>query len=58
MNLDHEEWTLKDEQTLQDAGCGTFPLQPHTNPENETTLSYYNHEDYEKFKANPEEKWM
>jgi hypothetical protein len=26
--------------------------------ENETTLSFFNHDDYEKFKANPEEKWM
>ena len=26
--------------------------------ENETTLSFYNHEAYEAFKANPEEKWM
>jgi Uncharacterized conserved protein (DUF2340) len=47
INLDHDEWTLTDEQTLQDAGC-----------ENEMTLSFYNHTDYEKFKANPEEKWM
>jgi Uncharacterized conserved protein (DUF2340) len=29
-----------------------------TDLENETTLSFYNHDDYEKFKANPEEKWM
>ena len=26
MNLDHEEWTMKDEQTLQDTGCGISPL--------------------------------
>jgi len=26
--------------------------------ENETTLSFYNHADYETFKANPEEKWI
>ena len=26
--------------------------------ENETTLSFFNGDDYEKFKANPEEKWM
>jgi hypothetical protein len=26
--------------------------------ENETTLSFYNHDAYEEFKANPEEKWM
>jgi len=35
-----------------------FTSHIHSNPENETTLSYYNHEDYEKFKADPEEKWM
>src|SRR5579859_4858218 len=24
INMDHEDWTLKDEQTLQEAGCGKF----------------------------------
>jgi hypothetical protein len=31
---------------------------PTADLENETTLSFYNYADYEKFKANPEEKWM
>ena len=58
MNLDHEEWTMKDEQTLQDTGCGISHFMRQSDLENETTLSFFNHDDYEKFKANPEEKWM
>lgn len=58
MNLDNEDWTLNDEQTLEDAGCG-IPFQSWgLIIENETTLSFFNHADYEEFKANPEEKWM
>jgi hypothetical protein len=40
----------------QDAVSLFFKRQ--SDPENETTLSFFNHDDYEKFKANPEEKWM
>jgi hypothetical protein len=39
----------------QDAVC---PPNPVLTIENETTLSLYNHADYEAFKLNPEEKWM
>jgi hypothetical protein len=49
---------LKDEQTLKDAGCGLTSKIQTLIEENETTLSFYNHADYEAFKANPEEKWM
>jgi hypothetical protein len=40
----------------QDAVSLFFMRQ--SDPENETTLSFFNQDDYEKFKANPEEKWM
>jgi Uncharacterized conserved protein (DUF2340) len=58
MNLDHEDWTLNDEQTLKEAGCGMHFKSLTLILENETTLSFYNYADYEEFKANPEEKWM
>ncbi|ODO06503.1 cytoplasmic protein [Cryptococcus wingfieldii CBS 7118] len=47
INLDHEDWILSDlEKTLADIGA-----------QNETELSFFNREAYEKFKADPEIKW-
>ena len=36
----------------------SFLFTRHIHLENETTLSFFNHDDYEKFKANPEERWI
>jgi len=47
MNLDHDEWILADKSaTLAFAGI-----------EDETELSFFNREEYEEFKKNPEVKW-
>ncbi|RXK36668.1 cytoplasmic protein [Tremella mesenterica] len=47
INLDHEDWILDDpEATLASIGA-----------ENETELSFFNREAYEKFKLHPEVKW-
>ncbi|WVQ74048.1 hypothetical protein IAR50_003630 [Cryptococcus sp. DSM 104548] len=47
INLDHDDWILSDlEKTLEDIGA-----------QNETELSLFNREAYEKFKADPEIKW-
>ncbi|WVR03289.1 hypothetical protein IAU60_000280 [Kwoniella sp. DSM 27419] len=46
INLDHDEWILDPSQVLKDIGA-----------ENETEISFFNREAYEKFKANPEIKW-
>ncbi|OBZ75486.1 hypothetical protein A0H81_04701 [Grifola frondosa] len=47
INLDHEDWILNDDaKTLTDIGF-----------ENETEVSFFNREAYEKFKAHPEIKW-
>ncbi|AMD22980.1 HHR211Wp [Eremothecium sinecaudum] len=51
INFDHDEdWCLKIEdevKTLEKYGI-----------KNETELSIYNRNEYEEFKANPEEKWL
>ncbi|KAF4578672.1 hypothetical protein EYR40_001178 [Pleurotus pulmonarius] len=47
INLDHDEWLFKDDcKLLIDLGF-----------ENETEVSFFNGEMYEKFKANPETRW-
>jgi len=47
INLDHDDWILGDDsKTLADCGF-----------ENETEVSFFNREMYDKFKANPETKW-
>ncbi|EPS97363.1 hypothetical protein FOMPIDRAFT_1032052 [Fomitopsis schrenkii] len=47
INLDHDDWILSDDsKTLADYGC-----------ENETEVSFFNHEMYEQFKLHPETKW-
>ncbi|KAH9830942.1 uncharacterized protein C8Q71DRAFT_862081 [Rhodofomes roseus] len=47
INLDHDDWILSDDsRTLADCGF-----------ENETEVSFFNREMFEKFKANPETKW-
>jgi len=47
VNLDHDEWIIQDEdKTLADLGF-----------ENETEVSFFNRDAYEKFKLNPETKW-
>lgn len=47
INLDRDDLIFEDESaTLQQLGV-----------ENETEISFFNRDDYEEFKANPEEKW-
>jgi len=47
INLDHDEWILSDEsRPLSDCGL-----------ENETEVSFFNREMYERFKSNPETRW-
>eukprot|EP00128_Syssomonas_multiformis_P017026 Colp12_sorted_trinity150504_noHs@24072 len=46
VNLDHDEYVLSPDKTLGECGV-----------ENETEISFYNHEAYEKYKAHPEHKW-
>jgi len=46
INLDHDEWIIDEAKTLSDLGF-----------ENETEVSFFNRELYEKFKVNPETKW-
>ncbi|KIY64589.1 hypothetical protein CYLTODRAFT_457071 [Cylindrobasidium torrendii FP15055 ss-10] len=47
INLDHDDWILADDaQILADAGF-----------ENETEVSFFNRELYEKFKLNPQTTW-
>lgn len=47
MNLDHDEWILRDKTaTLAFAGI-----------EDETEISFFNMEEYEEFRKNPEVKW-
>ncbi|KIJ69542.1 hypothetical protein HYDPIDRAFT_172910 [Hydnomerulius pinastri MD-312] len=47
INLDHDEWILDDDgKTLADVGF-----------ENETEISFFGREAYEKFKLNPEIRW-
>lgn len=49
INMDHEDWILDldSDRPLADFGV-----------ENETELSVFNRDDYEAYKANPEDKWM
>lgn len=47
INLDHDEWILKDDSAVL-ASLGF---------ENETEVSFFNHELYEKFKLDPTTKW-
>ncbi|KAI6167138.1 hypothetical protein EDD17DRAFT_1110205 [Pisolithus thermaeus] len=47
INLDHDDWVLDDEnKTLAEVGF-----------ENETEVSLFNREAYEKYKLNPEIRW-
>ncbi|WWC85680.1 uncharacterized protein L201_000546 [Kwoniella dendrophila CBS 6074] len=46
INLDHDEWILDPTKTLKEIGA-----------QNETEISFFNRESYDKFKANPEIKW-
>ncbi|WRT63536.1 uncharacterized protein IL334_000441 [Kwoniella shivajii] len=46
INLDHDEWILDPSKILKDIGA-----------QNETEISFFNRESYDKFKANPEVKW-
>ncbi|KAL4064327.1 cytoplasmic protein [Scleroderma citrinum] len=47
INLDHDEWILNDNnKTLAEVGF-----------ENETEVSFFNGEAYEKYKLNPEIRW-
>ncbi|WVQ64688.1 uncharacterized protein L199_002855 [Kwoniella botswanensis] len=46
INLDHDEWILDPTKTLREIGA-----------QNETEISFFNKESYDKFKANPEVKW-
>ncbi|KAF9218520.1 hypothetical protein BS17DRAFT_791249 [Gyrodon lividus] len=47
INLDHDEWILgNDSKILADSGL-----------ENESEVSFFNREAYEKFKLNPEIRW-
>ncbi|TFY72392.1 hypothetical protein EVG20_g639 [Dentipellis fragilis] len=47
INLDHDDWILDDEnRTLSDYGF-----------ENETEISFFNRESYERFKKNPVTRW-
>ncbi|KAF9496066.1 hypothetical protein BDN71DRAFT_1506213 [Pleurotus eryngii] len=47
INLDHDDWLFKDDSKLLiDLGF-----------ENETEVSFFNGEMYEKFRANPETRW-
>ncbi|KAF4614966.1 hypothetical protein D9613_002813 [Agrocybe pediades] len=47
INLDHDDWILNDEEKpLSELGF-----------ENETEVSFFNREDYEAFKLNPETSW-
>ncbi|ADV24655.1 cytoplasmic protein [Cryptococcus gattii E566] len=43
INLDHDEWILEPSKTLEEVGA-----------QNETELSFFNREAYEKFKLDPE----
>jgi len=47
INLDHDEWILNDDSAVL-AAIGF---------ENETEVSFFNRESYEKFKADPTTKW-
>nr|XP_018266489.1 cytoplasmic protein [Kwoniella dejecticola CBS 10117]OBR88647.1 cytoplasmic protein [Kwoniella dejecticola CBS 10117] len=46
INLDHDEWILDPSSILKDIGA-----------QNETEISFFNRESYDKFKLNPEVKW-
>jgi hypothetical protein len=47
INLDHDEWIFDDDsRKLADLGF-----------ENETEVSFFNREQYETFRANPEVRW-
>ncbi|KAF7295240.1 hypothetical protein MIND_01062900 [Mycena indigotica] len=47
INLDHDDWIFDDDsKLLVDLGF-----------ENETEVSFFNYEDYTRFKANPETRW-
>lgn len=47
INLDHDDWILNnDDALLADLGL-----------ENETEISFFNRQDYEDFKINPETSW-
>lgn len=47
INLDHDDWILGDEsKTLAEVGL-----------ENETEVSFFNREAYEKYRLNPEIRW-
>ncbi|KAI6036697.1 hypothetical protein BKA83DRAFT_4166656 [Pisolithus microcarpus] len=47
INLDHDDWVLDDEnKTLAEVGL-----------ENETEVSFFNREAYEKYRHNPEIRW-
>ncbi|WVN85981.1 uncharacterized protein L203_101139 [Cryptococcus depauperatus CBS 7841] len=46
INLDHDEWILHPNKTLEEIGA-----------QNETELSFFNREAYERFKLDPEVKW-
>jgi hypothetical protein len=46
ITLGHDEWELDPSHTLTEA-----------NIKNETELSYYNKDDYDKYKANPQLLW-
>ncbi|WVQ85218.1 hypothetical protein IAT38_007383 [Cryptococcus sp. DSM 104549] len=46
INLDHDEWILDPSKKLVDIGA-----------QNETEISFFNRESYDKFKLDPEVKW-
>ena len=60
INLDHDEWILEDDTlTLVEREFGQwhFPMMPfytHRKSENETEVSFFNLNEYEAFKLNPE----
>jgi len=64
INLDHDDWILNnDDALLADLGFGMplihlstwdVPLSDIDHIENETEISFFNRQDYEDFKVNPE----
>ncbi|PPQ65106.1 hypothetical protein CVT24_003067 [Panaeolus cyanescens] len=66
INLNNDDWILSDdEKNLADLGFGKFftstasksYIYHGATSENETEVSFFNKDDYENFKANPEIAW-
>ncbi|KAJ7063048.1 hypothetical protein C8F01DRAFT_1131298 [Mycena amicta] len=59
INLDHDDWILKDDDKLLvdlrlRYTSSTFILSRSCSEENETEVSFFNHEMYTQFQANPQ----